>query len=142
MGEFLAQLTDEAGTGGAPVHLDIRQNSSATIRPTALKRALRNLVENALRYGGNADISLEEINGLAVIRIADNGPGLPEDQVARVFEPFVRLETSRSRDTGGVGLGLAIARTIVQAHGGEITLTNRPEGGLVATVQIPADAES
>lgn len=140
--EFLVQLADEAKAGGGLVSVDIRQKQFASVRPTALKRALRNLVENALRYGGSADISLEERDGMAVVKIADNGPGLPEDQMMRVFDPFVRLEGSRSRDTGGVGLGLAIARTIIQAHGGEITLANRPEGGLVATVCLPPDAES
>jgi signal transduction histidine kinase len=73
------------------------------------------------------------------ITIADDGPGLPEDQFENVFEPFVRLEGSGNRDTGGVGLGLAIARSIVRAHGGEITLANRPAGGLAATVQLPLE---
>jgi signal transduction histidine kinase len=78
--------------------------------------------------------------GMAVIKVADQGPGLPEDQLESVFEPFVRLEGSRNRDTGGVGLGLAIARTIIQAHGGTITLRNVPEGGLEAVVSLPAVA--
>ena len=78
--------------------------------------------------------------GLAVISIADTGPGLPEDQLEAVFEPFVRLEGSRSRDTGGVGLGLAIARTIIQAHGGTVMLRNRRKGGLEAVVTLPMEA--
>jgi signal transduction histidine kinase len=109
----------------------------ATIRPQSLKRALRNLIDNAVRYGGVAKVKLEQEAGLAVITISDTGPGLPKDQLEAVFEPYVRLECSRSRDTGGVGLGLAIARTIVQAHGGTVTLRNLPGGGLEASVHLP-----
>lgn len=112
----------------------------ATLRPNAMNRALRNLIDNAIRYGDVAQISLAREPGGARITIADTGPGVPEDQLEAVFEPFVRFETSRSRDTGGAGLGLAIARTIVQAHGGEVTLQNRPEGGLEAVVRLPLAA--
>jgi len=94
-------------------------------------------MDNAIRYGGNVEVALDQINGMARIQISDDGPGLSEDHIHRVFEPFVRLESSRNRDTGGTGLGLAIARTIIQSHGGEIVLSNRPEGGLLATVRIP-----
>ncbi len=109
----------------------------ATIRPQALNRALRNLIDNAVRYGGNAKVILTQERGMAIISIADKGPGLPDDQLDAVFEPFVRFESSRSRDTGGVGLGLAIARTIIQAHGGSVILHNLPEGGLDAVVRLP-----
>ena len=109
----------------------------ATVRPHALNRALRNLIDNAVRYGGTAEVSLTQEPGCTVITIADKGPGLPEDQIEAVFEPFVRLEASRNRDTGGVGLGLAIARTIIQAHGGTIQLHNRIGGGLNAIVRLP-----
>ncbi|MDP2083636.1 MAG: ATP-binding protein, partial [Gemmobacter sp.] len=112
----------------------------ATLRPQAMNRALRNLIDNAVRYGGRAQVALTTEPGAAVITIADTGPGLPEDQLEAVFEPFVRLEASRSRDTGGVGLGLAIARTIIQAHGGTVTLRNRPHGGLEAVVRLPLGA--
>ena len=108
-----------------------------TIRPQALNRALRNLIDNAVRYGGVAKVKLVQEAGVAVITIADNGPGLPSDQLEEVFEPFVRMEESRSRDTGGVGLGLAIARTIIQAHGGTVLLHNAAEGGLEAVVRLP-----
>lgn len=109
----------------------------ATIRPQALTRALRNLIDNAVRYGGVAKVTLLQEPGMAIITIADKGPGLPDDQLEAVFEPFVRLEGSRSRDTGGVGLGLAIARTIIQAHGGTVLLRNAAEGGLEAIVRLP-----
>lgn len=106
-------------------------------RPASLKRAVSNLVDNAVRYGGSAQVSLTSAGPEASITVEDSGPGIPESRLKEVFEPFVRLETSRSRDTGGVGLGLSIARSIVRAHGGELTLTNRTEGGLRATVTLP-----
>ena len=109
----------------------------ARIRPVTLKRALRNLIDNAVRYGGSAEIDLARDGSEAIIAVSDNGPGLPEDQLEAVFEPFRRLEASRSRETGGTGLGLAIARTVVRGHGGEVTVKNRPEGGLCATVKLP-----
>jgi signal transduction histidine kinase len=112
----------------------------ARVRPLALRRALRNLVENAVAYGGRARVTLRREAGEAVVTVEDDGPGVPEDQLERVFEPFVRLEGSRSRETGGVGLGLAIARSVVRAHGGEVTLTNRPGGGLTAMVRLPLGA--
>ncbi len=134
--ELLSDLVGEL-PAGSPVTLTAPAGISAMIRPLALKRALRNLLENARRYGGNVAITLKQEKQTAVIAIYDDGPGLPDDQLARVFEPFVRVEASRSRNTGGVGLGLGIARAIIEAQGGEITLANRPEGGLCATVRIP-----
>ena len=109
----------------------------ARVRPVALRRALRNLIDNALRYGGRAEVSLEYHDGDAVFAISDRGPGLPQDRLEAVFEPFHRLEASRSRETGGSGLGLSIARTILRAHGGDVTLKNRNGGGLTATVRLP-----
>jgi len=112
----------------------------AAIRPQALNRALRTLIDNAVRYGGVANVTLTQEPGTAVIAIADNGPGLPDDQLEAVFEPFVRFEPSRSRDTGGVGLGVAIARTVIQARGGTVTLCNVPNGGLEALLRLPIGA--
>lgn len=108
-------------------------------RPLALRRALTNLVENAARYGGAARVRLWPGDPVR-ITIDDPGPGIPDAELDRVFEPFVRLEDSRSRETGGVGLGLALARSTVRAHGGEVRLENRTEGGLRATVTIPRPA--
>ncbi|MEO8243491.1 MAG: ATP-binding protein [bacterium] len=126
-----------ADVGGDRATLAPSPPVPAVVRPHALNRALRNLIDNAVRYGGTAEVSLTQEPGFAVITVADKGPGLPEDQLEAVFEPFVRLEASRNRDTGGVGLGLAIARTIVQAHGGTIHLCNRIGGGLNAIVRLP-----
>jgi signal transduction histidine kinase len=106
-------------------------------RKLALTRAIRNLVENALRYGGSARLTVGQEAGIASVTVEDDGPGLPEAMLERVFEPFFRLEASRSPETGGSGLGLAIARSIIRAHGGDVTLANRPGGGLRAWVQLP-----
>ena len=107
-------------------------------RPALLRRALTNLISNAVKYGKRAKITVHLTNGNAHIVIDDEGPGLPQDQLERVFEPFVRIEQTRSRETGSVGLGLSIARTIIRAHGGEVTLQNLPDG-LRAEVVLPRD---
>jgi signal transduction histidine kinase len=110
-------------------------------RPDSLRRAVRNLVENAVRYGERARVAVLAETGELRIVVDDDGPGIPDAARERVFAPFVRLEESRSGDTGGVGLGLAIARTIARAHGGDVRLTNRTEGGLRAEIVLPLEAE-
>ncbi len=106
-------------------------------RPTALRRALANLMENAVKYGERARVSLLDRDDSVVVRIDDDGPGIPEPDLETVFKPFRRLDGSRSRETGGTGLGLTVARTVVHAHGGEIVVTNRTEGGLRVEVVLP-----
>lgn len=106
-------------------------------RSMALKRAVANLIDNAVKYGGTARASLTETDGQVVITIDDDGPGIPEGEFERVFAPFVRLEASRNRETGGSGLGLSVARASARAHGGGITLTNRPKGGLRVRLSLP-----
>jgi hypothetical protein len=109
-----------------------------TARPVALKRALTNLVTNALNYGGTAKVSLTPPqDGQVVLHVDDDGPGIPPEDLERVFLPFQRLEPSRNRETGGMGLGLPITRNIARAHGGDATLQNRPRGGLRATLILP-----
>lgn len=108
-------------------------------QPQSLKRALNNLVQNAVRYAGGAEIEAVLDSDRLAITVADRGPGIREDQLETVMEPFVRLESSRSRETGGVGLGLTIARRLAERNGGVLTLANRPSGGLVATVSFPRD---
>jgi len=105
-------------------------------RPLAFKRCLANLLENAVKYGTRAEARIEDDGRELRITITDDGPGIPEAELERVFEPFYRVESSRSRETGGVGLGLSVARDIVRAHGGELTLRNRPEGGLEAVLTL------
>jgi len=109
----------------------------AAIRPLAMKRALANIIDNALKYGGAARVALHRTDGHVHVVVDDDGPGIPETDREKVFAPFVRLETSRNRDTGGTGLGLAVARAAIRAHGGDITLDNRPEGGLRVTLAFP-----
>ena len=106
-------------------------------QPVALRRCIANILDNAVKYGERARVSL--IIDAAAIRIVvdDDGPGIPEADVEMVFQPFRRLDASRNRDTGGTGLGLTIARTVARAHGGEVTLTNRREGGLRAEIVLP-----
>ncbi len=107
------------------------------MRPNSMRRALRNLIENAQRYGHGATVSVRRGAETVAIEIMDNGAGIPSADLERVFEPFFRLEKSRSRNTGGTGLGLSIARTIARAHGGDVRLENRPEGGLMAALILP-----
>lgn len=128
-----SELGHEASmTSGSPAVV-------AICRPVALKRALRNIIENGIRYGTAVAVSLSAASPGAVIRVRDKGPGIPEDRMPDVFEPFVRLEESRSEETGGIGLGLAIARSIIHAHGGTISLKNHPEGGLEAEIRLPVE---
>ncbi|MET0050266.1 MAG: ATP-binding protein, partial [Candidatus Thiodiazotropha sp.] len=108
-----------------------------TCRPVALKRALNNLIDNGLKYGGSVVASLTRNPIRVEIVIEDNGPGIPEDQLEAVITPFYRLESSRSRETGGTGLGLAVAKSVTLAHGGELVLRNRAEGGLQVKVLLP-----
>jgi signal transduction histidine kinase len=107
------------------------------LQPVAIRRCLNNLLENALRYGGSATISMSETTDQAVIAIRDAGPGIPPEKLEAVFAPFYRLDSSRSRHSGGVGLGLSIARDMARKHGGNVTLANAPGGGLVATLNLP-----
>jgi signal transduction histidine kinase len=97
---------------------------------------VRNLVENAVRYGKRARLQVLAESGKVLIQVDDDGPGIPPDSLPEIFKPFVRLEQSRSAETGGLGLGLAIAQGIVQSHGGELTITNRPEGGTRAQISL------
>ncbi|MBO1080351.1 ATP-binding protein [Roseomonas haemaphysalidis] len=107
-------------------------------RPIALKRALANLVANALNYAGNARVVLQApVHGVLTLKVEDDGDGIPEESLEAVFQPFRRLEASRNRETGGTGLGLPIARNILRAHGGDVVLRNRPEGGLRAVATLP-----
>ena len=122
---------------GREVGLAGGAKSPVTGAARLLRRCVSNLVDNAVAYGGRADIVVEEGPADLAIRVRDAGPGVPEAELEKVFEPFYRLEGSRSRETGGTGLGLGIARNVARAHGGDLTLRNRPEGGLEATLTLP-----
>lgn len=105
--------------------------------PAALRRAVSNLIDNAVKFAGRAEVVASHSEGRAIVTVSDDGPGLPEDELRTVFEPFQRGERSRNRETGGAGLGLAVARQAARAAGGEVTLMNRPGGGLEARLSIP-----
>lgn len=111
---------------------------AVTAKPLALKRAIGNLLDNALFYGQRAEIETAQVAGAVEIRIRDHGPGVPEDALRSLFEPYVRLDHGRQQNAGGMGLGLGIARDIVHGHGGELRLANHPGGGVVATIMLPA----
>jgi len=133
---LVASLCDDLADMGQEVQFIEEQKHPYACRPLSLKRALRNLIENAERYGKRARVSIEASETELHINIDDEGPGLQGNDLERVFEPFVRLESSRNRETGGIGLGMSIARSIVRGHGGEIVLKNRVEG-LRVIVTLP-----
>lgn len=135
---LVASIIDDMAAAGRAVTMASVPSVICECEPGALKRAVSNLIDNAVKYGKAAHVSIHTPPGAVEISIEDEGPGIPPEELTRVFQPFYRLEQSRSRDTGGIGLGLAIALSVVQAHGGEIVLANRPEGGLRATVKLPA----
>jgi signal transduction histidine kinase len=108
-----------------------------TLGANGIKRAFANLIENACKYGGGARVTLRVKDDMAEIAIEDDGPGVPVSELEKVFAPFYRLETSRNRETGGTGLGLAVARSAIRANGGDIALSNRTRGGLTALVTLP-----
>ena len=137
---LLASVVDDFADGGLPVTVAPAQPIVSECRPDALKRALANLIDNAVKYGKRARAAVRSTPGGIVITIDDDGPGIPERELARVFQPFYRVEGSRSRETGGIGLGLAIALSVVEGQGGELTLSNRPEGGLRACIRLPNES--
>lgn len=122
---------------GEPVHWAGHLPAPISCRPNEIRRALRNLVENAVAYGHKADVRIADLGGAYEVVIEDDGPGIPESDRQRVFEPFVRLESSRNEATGGTGLGLTLAKAIVEGHGGKVALENRTEGGLRARMRLP-----
>lgn len=134
---LLSSVCADAVDAGHDVTLVGQTRVSIPAIPGALQRCLTNLIDNAVKYGGYARVTAGCEAGNVVIRVADGGPGIPEAQMERVFDPFYRLETSRSRDTGGSGLGLTIARNIAHKHGGTLTLRNRPGGGLECLLMLP-----
>jgi signal transduction histidine kinase len=121
---------------GADVAVRGAASEPIVAKPLALKRCLGNLVHNAVQYAGRATIAVQDGRDL-VLGIEDEGPGIPPEALEQVFEPFFRLEASRNRDSGGMGLGLSIARDIAQAHGGSLVLRNRESGGLEAVLTLP-----
>ena len=131
-------LVEEFRTLGQSVEMEPGERHVAAVQPNLLRRALRNLIENGVRHGGGARVAVRSEGDAVALEVTDDGPGIPEADLERVLEPFVRLEASRNRETGGSGLGLALARSAAQAHGGSLVLENRAEGGLLARILLPA----
>ena len=130
-------VVDDAADRGAAVTLEAGEPLVVEADPVALKAMLANLVGNAIKYAGGAELEIFPRAHEAVIAVRDRGPGIPDEDMERVFDPFFRGERSRNRDTGGMGLGLASARATARAHGGDITLHRRDGGGLCATATLP-----
>lgn len=138
-----ASVVEECEDLGQDVTLDAGQRIVAPVHPTWLKRALRNLASNAVRYGGGAArVALASEPDAIVLSVEDSGPGIPEDRIEAMMEPFQRGEASRNRATGGAGLGLTLARAIAEQHGGRLVLANRTEGGLRAELRLPLESRS
>ena len=134
---LLASLCDDLADTGYKASYEGPERFTYECRPVALRRAFTNLIVNAASYGEAATVGLAEAEGDVEVTVADRGPGIPEAMREKVFTPFFRLEGSRSRETGGTGLGMAVARAIIRRHGGDIALEDRPGGGLVARVRLP-----
>jgi len=126
---------------GHDVALEEGARAVACVRPNLLRNAIRNLTDNAVKYAGEARLSVSVEGDRVIVDILDPGPGIPEEQLAKVQEPFVRLEQSRSRETGGTGLGLTLARAAAQVHGGDVELSNRDGGGLRARLWFPLNEQ-
>lgn len=134
---LLDSVCADAADARQQVTLAGRANMALLGRPLDLRRCLVNLIDNAVKYGREACVTVDRIGGAARIRVRDRGPGIAAAELSRVFEPFYRVETSRSRESGGTGLGLTIARNIAEHHGGSVALANHPDGGLEVTLMLP-----
>ena len=134
---LLGNLAEGEREVGRPVKLATIEPAEVSGDPMALRRLFQNLIDNGVAYGGGVEIGLRVVDGEAEIHIADRGPGLPTDALEAMFQPFERGEPSRNRTTGGIGLGLSIARAIAQEHGGSLVLANRAPGGLEAICRLP-----
>jgi signal transduction histidine kinase len=140
LNSLLESMAADAVDAGFDVRVHEGARFAITARPQSLRRAVSNLIQNALKYAGSAELLVMQQGDALKIIVRDHGPGIPAAQLDAVLEPFVRLETSRSRETGGVGLGLTIARRLAERNGGSLELTNRAEGGLDAAISLPLQA--
>jgi signal transduction histidine kinase len=134
---LLESLCDEMAETGADTEVEAGEKVVVEGDPMVLRRLFTNLLDNAVKFGCRARVRVFQQQCYAVVEIDDNGPGIPHADIDRVFEPFFRREPSRNRQTGGIGLGLAVVRSIARGHGGDVTLMNRRDGGLTARVQLP-----
>lgn len=137
LSSLLDSLCDEMTETGADAQVVAEEKVVVEGDPMALRRLFANLLDNAVKFGGAARVRVFREGPSAVVEIDDDGPGAPDEELERLFEPFYRREPSRSRQTGGIGLGLAVVRSIARGHGGDVTLRNRAGGGLTAAVSLP-----
>ncbi len=134
---MLKEIGADAERTGAPTTVTYHGQPHVTLRPDAFRRCIANLVVNAARHGDTIAITGHRDHRWLTVTVDDDGPGIPAENREDVFKPFMRLDDARNVDEGGSGLGLAIARDIARSHGGEITLSDSPMGGLRATVRVP-----
>jgi signal transduction histidine kinase len=137
LASMVSSLVDEISDRGGTASLTAPDHLEHVVRPGGFKRAVRNLVENAAKYGSAMHVTLEANPVAIILTVEDDGPGIAEDEIANVLKPFVRLDTARGRDTKGLGLGLAIAVRAIEREGGALELSNHPEGGLRARITLP-----
>ncbi len=130
-------MVDGARRDGARITLETEHDITVPVRPNAFRRCVTNLVSNATRHGRHVWVQAGRHGDAVEITIDDDGPGIPPEQREEVFKPFYRLDRSRNPETGGVGLGLTIARDVVRSHGGDIALDEAPTGGLRARLRVP-----
>jgi two-component system osmolarity sensor histidine kinase EnvZ len=137
LGSLLREVAERVGRERARIEVELEQPLTVRLRPVAMRRCLSNLIDNAAAQARWVGIRATQHGNQIWIAIDDDGPGIPEDQREAVFKPFYRLDPSRNPSTGGVGLGLTIARDIVLGHGGDIELADAPRGGLRVLIRLP-----
>ena len=137
MSAILRDIANGARVNETPVDLRAKDRIFIPLKPNGFKRAVTNLVNNALLYGNSVAVEVTEIKGAIQITVDDDGPGIPEEEREEVFKPFYRLDSARSPDTAGSGLGLTIARDVIRAHGGDLTIEDSPLGGARIRLRLP-----
>jgi two-component system osmolarity sensor histidine kinase EnvZ len=137
MSAILHDIVNGARISDTPITLETKDRIFIPLKPNGFKRAITNLVNNGILYGGNVVIVVTEINGAIQITVDDDGPGIPVEEREEVFKPFYRLDSARSPDTGGSGLGLTIARDVIRAHGGELSIEDSTLGGARIRIRLP-----
>jgi signal transduction histidine kinase len=141
IGALADAIVEEFRALGHEAEMEPGGRLTARVQPNLLRRAIRNLVENGVKYGGTAKVAVRDLGESLAIEVTDGGPGIAESELGKVQEAFYRIEPSRSRETGGSGLGLTLARAAAQVHGGSLELENRSEGGLLARILLPKDGK-
>jgi len=137
LGDFLNVVVSQARRKGGIIDLHVEGEINVPVRPKVFKRCLNNMIDNAMRHAEHVSLRVGKREDFVDIIIDDDGPGIPEESREDVFKPFFRIEGSRNLETGGVGLGLSIARDVVRGHGGDIELDTSPSGGLRARIRLP-----